>query len=127
MYSWRPGTHSQNADTKKNLSKSKDLTLQRRNVQLLPLDSNIINHKPSKMTPLLTQNGACATNAKYNPCQEFTDTLYKCKSFLKELHRNDKCLPSLDRSSKMSKVSSLKAAHAAKQVNLLIVVFKSIQ
>lgn len=125
MYSWRPGTHPQNASTKENnLSKSKDL--QRRNVQLLPLESNI-NYQSSRMISLLTQNGACATNAKYNPCQEFTDTIYKCKSFLKELQRNDKCLHSLDRSSKMSKVSSLKATHAAKRVSLLIVVLKSTQ
>lgn len=77
------------------------------------------------MTPSLT-HGACATNAKYNPCQKFTDTIYKCKSFLKELKCNDKCLGSLDRSSKMSKGSSLKATHAAKRVSLLIAILKSV-
>jgi len=92
-------------------------------VQLLPLKSDVINHQSSKMTPSLIQNGVYAM--KYNPCQKFTETVYKCKSFLKELQRNDKCLYSLDRLSEMSKISSLKAAHAAKRVSLLIAVLKS--
>lgn len=104
--------------------KNKDFMLQRRNVQL-PLDPKIINHQSLRRIPPLIQTRACATNAKYNPCQKFTDTIYKCKLFLKELHCNDKCLRSLDRSSKMSKGSSLKAE--AKQVSLLIAELKSAQ
>ncbi|XP_036143207.1 uncharacterized protein LOC114255687 [Monomorium pharaonis] len=114
-YSWRPGTPSQNATKENNLSKNKDFIL-RRNAQLLPLESNMTNYQSSGMIPHLTQNDA--TNAKYNPCQEFTDTICKCKSFLKELRHNDKCLPSLDRSSKISKIYSLKPAHAAKRIAL---------
>lgn len=103
--------------TKKNdLSKSKNFTLQRRNVQLLPLNSDVINHKSLKMTPSSMQNDIYAINAKYNPCQKFTETIYKCKSFLKELQRNDKYLHSLNQPSKMSK--SLKTAE---QVSLSIV------
>ncbi|EGI57900.1 hypothetical protein G5I_14087 [Acromyrmex echinatior] len=59
-----------------------------------------------------------AINAKYNPCQKFTETIYKCKSFLKELQRNDKYLRSLNQPPKMSKVSSLKTAHTAGQTAL---------
>lgn len=95
-------------------------------MQLLPLDPNVINHQSSSTIPPLTQNGAYARNAKYNPCKEFTDTVYKCKSFLKELQCNDKRLRSLNRSSEMNKVPSSKAAHAAKRVSLLIAVFKII-
>lgn len=117
----RPSIYSQNASTKENdLSKGKDFTLQRRNMQLLPLNPNVVNHQ-SRTIPPLTQNGACAMNAKFNPCKEFTSTICKCKSYLKELQYNDKHL----RSSEMNKVSSLKATPAAKRVSLLIAVFKS--
>lgn len=118
MYSW-PDIYSQNAK-ENNLSKSKDFTLQQRNVQL-PLNSSAINRSSRLIHPLI-QNGAHATNAKYNPCQKFTDTIYKCKSFLKELQYNDKRLRSLSRSSELNKVSSLKATHTAKQVSLLFAI-----
>lgn len=126
VYSARAHIYPQNASRKKNdLSKSKNFTLQRRNVQLLPLNSNVINQS-SKMTPSSMENDVYATNAKYNPCWKFTETIYKCKSFLKELQRNDKYLRSLNRPSKMSKVSSLKTAHTAGQVSLSITVLKLI-
>ncbi|XP_011872917.1 PREDICTED: uncharacterized protein LOC105564822 isoform X2 [Vollenhovia emeryi] len=116
IYSQRPGTYSQNARTKENgRTKSKDFTLQERNVQLIPLDPNVINHQSSRIIRPLTQSVACATNVRYNPCQEFTDTVSKCKSFLKELQYNDKRLRSSNYSSEMSEVS-LKATHAAKRV-----------
>ncbi|XP_011691868.1 PREDICTED: uncharacterized protein LOC105452459 isoform X2 [Wasmannia auropunctata] len=114
-YTWRPRTYPQNKSTKEKVSRSKDFTLQRRNVQLLPLNSNAINRQSSKTTPPLTQNSAHATNVKYNPCQKFTETVYECKSFLKELQRKDKRSRSLNRSSEMSKASTLKAAHAAQR------------
>ncbi|XP_018361783.1 PREDICTED: probable serine/threonine-protein kinase DDB_G0282963 isoform X3 [Trachymyrmex cornetzi] len=118
VYSARAHIYPQNVSTKKNdLSRSKN-TLQRRNVQLLPLNSNVINHQSSKITPSSMQKDVYAINAKYNPCQKFTETIYKCKSFLKELQRNDKYLRSLNRPSKMSKVSSLKTAHTAGQTAL---------
>lgn len=110
---------------KNDLSKSKDFTLQRQNVQLLPLDSNRINHRSSRIITPLTQN-ACATNVKHNPCQKFTDTVYKCKSFLKELQYNDKRLRSLNRSSEISKVSPLKATHARERVSLLIAILNQL-
>ncbi|XP_018349596.1 PREDICTED: uncharacterized protein LOC108752903 isoform X2 [Trachymyrmex septentrionalis] len=118
VYSARAHIYPQNVNTKKNnLSRSKNFTLQRQNVQL-PFNSNVINHQSSKMTPSSMQNDVYAINAKYNPCHKFTETIYKCKSFLKELQRNDKYLHSLNQPSKMSKVSSLKTAHIAGQTAL---------
>lgn len=116
-------------DRESNLSKSEDSILQWQNVQFLPLNSNEINHQFSRT--LLTHNdkySTYSTNDKYNLCQKFTDTVYKCKSFLKELEYNNKYLHLLNNSenlSETSKASSLKTAVSAKQVRLLIIMFGS--
>ncbi|XP_029672516.1 uncharacterized protein LOC115241099 isoform X1 [Formica exsecta] len=103
-----------------NLSKNEDSILQWQNVQFLPLNLSEINRQFSRT--LLTQNGKYSTysmNNTYNLCQKFTDTVHKCKSFLKELEYNNKRLHSLSNSeisSEMSKASSLKIADSAKQI-----------
>lgn len=96
-------------------------------MQFLPLNSSEINHQFSRT--LLTHNdkySTYSTNAKYNLCQKFTDTIYKCKSFLKESEYN-KYLHLLNNSENSSETSkaSLKAAVSAKQVRLLIITFGS--
>ncbi|XP_072767898.1 uncharacterized protein [Anoplolepis gracilipes] len=105
------------------VSKSEDSILQWQNVKFLSLNSSEINHQFSRT--LLTQNGKYSTyptNETYNLCQNITDTIYRCKSFLKDLEYNNKCLHSLNKSeisSEMSKTSS-KAADSTKQVALFM-------
>ncbi|KYN08332.1 hypothetical protein ALC62_00623 [Cyphomyrmex costatus] len=69
------------------------------------------------MTPFVMQNDIYGINTN-NPCKKFTETIYKCKSFLKELQRNNKYLRSMNRPSKMSKISSLKSTHTTGQTAL---------
>lgn len=90
------------------LSNSEDFTLQHQDVRVLPLTSDDQSLKmPSR------QSGKCAmysTSAKYNSCQKPTDTVYKCKSFFKNLKYKN------NYSRKASEASLLKATRA-KEVN----------
>ncbi|XP_032677719.1 uncharacterized protein LOC116847142 isoform X2 [Odontomachus brunneus] len=108
----RPSFRPRNVSTEESdLSKSGDFTLQRRNNEQFLV--NECNRRSSRVLSV-QNNKSVASNAKLNPCQDFTNTVHRCRSFLKELEDNDKRLRLLNHSSER-RVSSSKDTYATEQ------------
>ncbi|XP_019698785.1 uncharacterized protein LOC109504219 [Harpegnathos saltator] len=82
-------------------------------MQLLPLVDERNRRSSRTLSTRHGESVSTASNAKFNPCQDFTNTVHRCKSFLKELRRDDErysIRPSSHSSER--RVSSLTDAHA---------------